>query len=127
MAYTSGMGGAVKPLLLLLTALAGLVSGAGVRARGFVFNGVSNRFLTPNGDGRNDNVLFRFSNPRDSAGTVKIYDLRGHSLTTIPVNPGDTSESWDGRVDGRTVDSGVYVYVVQVEGVSVAGTVVVIR
>lgn len=114
-------------LAFLLGLMAVAASGAGVRPRGFVFTGVSNRFLTPNGDGRNDNVAFRFSNPRDAAGTVTIYDARGHSVANLPVNPGDTSEIWYGRANGRMVDSGVYIYVVQVEGVTVSGAVVVVR
>jgi gliding motility-associated-like protein len=117
----------LKHLVFLLSLVSGLASAAGTRALGFVFNGVSNRFITPNGDGRNDNVAFLFSNPRDSAGSVKIYDLRGHLLTTIPVNPGDTFETWDARANGQTVNSGMYVYVIKVEDVVVSGAVVVIR
>ena len=126
-AYTPGMGGAFTRSVLLLGLLARLCLAAPSGPRGFVFNGVSNRFLTPNGDGRNDNVVFRFSNPRDSGGSVRIYDVRGRTLASLPVNPGDVSETWDGRAGGRIVDSGVYVYVVEVEGVSASGVVVVVR
>ncbi len=98
-----------------------------MRVQGFAFNGVSNRFITPNGDGKNDNVAFRFSNPRDSAGTVKIYNMRGHLLTTIAVNPGDTVEIWDARANGSLVPSGVYVFVIDVENVVASGAVVVVR
>lgn len=129
------MVGAVLPSVILLTALS---AGAVMRVRGFSFNGVSNRFITPNGDGRNDNVAFSFSNPSDSAGTVKIYDLRGRLLTTISINPGSIScptnlpgnvgcPSWDARVDGQVVSSGMYIYVISVEGVVASGAVVVIR
>jgi gliding motility-associated-like protein len=121
------MGGIPKTFLLLAAILTGLSSGAGVRVQDFSFSGVSNRFITPNGDGKNDNVAFQFSNPRDSAGTVKIYNMRGHLMTTIAVNPGDVSEIWDARANGQVVSSGVYVYVVSVESVVASGTVVVVR
>lgn len=126
-AYTSAMGGAWKPFVFLISLLSAW-SAAGVsRPRGFVFNGVSNRFITPNGDGRNDNVAFRFSNPRDSAGAIKIYDVRGHAVASLPINPGDVSETWDAKAGGRAVDSGVYVYVIEIEGGVASGAVVVVR
>ena len=120
------MGASLKSFLIALM-MAGLSSGAGLRVQDFSFNGVTNRFITPNGDGRNDNVAFRFSNPRDSAGSVKIYDLRGHLLSTIAVNPGDVQETWDARANGQTVSSGVYIYVVNVESVVFSGAVMVVR
>lgn len=113
--------------LLAVTMLTGLSSGAGVRVQGFSFNGVSNRFITPNSDGKNDNIVFKYDNPRDSSGSIKIYSMRGHLLTTIPVNAGDLSETWDGRANGALVPTGVYVYVIHVESVLVSGAVVVIR
>lgn len=121
------MGGALKPFVLVASLIAGFSAGGDFRVRGFAFAGVSNRFITPNGDGRNDDVAFQFSNPRDSSGTIKIYDVRGHVLATLAVNPGDASEVWDGRAGGRLVDAGLYVYVVHVEDVVVSGAVVVIR
>jgi hypothetical protein len=133
------MGGAFKPFLLLAVLLTGLSSGAGVRVQGFAFTGVSNRFITPNGDGKNDDVAFVFSNPSDSAGTVKIYDMRGHLVTTIPINSGGSlacpnaapgnpgCPSWDARANGQIVSSGVYIFVVNVESVVVSGAVVVLR
>jgi gliding motility-associated-like protein len=121
------MGGIPKSFLLLAAILTGLSSGAGVRVQGFSFSGVSNRFITPNGDGRNDNVAFQFSNPRDSAGTVKIYNVRGRLVTTLSVNPGDVSEIWDGRSNGQVVNSGIYVFVIDVENTVASGTVVVVR
>jgi hypothetical protein len=128
-----------RSFLLIVGLLTGLSAGAGVRVSAFSFSGVSNRFITPNGDGRNDNVAFSFANPADSAGSVKIYDLRGHLLTTIPINSGGslfcpTGDSvnsgcpmWDGRVNGSAVSSGVYIYVVAVENVVASGALVVIR
>lgn len=121
------MGAELRPFLILASLLAGLSAGAGFRVQDFSFVGVSNRFITPNGDRRNDNVAFNFSNPRDSSGSIKIYDVRGHLLTTLTVNPGDTLETWDARANGAVVSSGVYIYVLHVESVVVSGAVVVVR
>jgi hypothetical protein len=126
----------IAAFLLALVLLIGSVLPA--LASGFTFAGVSNRFITPNGDGRNDNVAFKYSNPFDSAGTVKIYNLRGHLLATIPITaggntdctspaPGSGCPIWDGRASGQIVSSGVYIYVVSAESVIYSGAVVVIR
>ena len=118
-----------RSFLLIPLLLARFAAAAAVGVLGFTFNGVSNRFITPNGDGRNDNVAFRFSNPSDSAGTVKIYDLRGHLLTTISINSGTGAVSavWDARANGQIVPTGVYIYVIAVEGVVASGALVVVR
>ena len=111
--------------------MGGMAAGIGVqpsaRALGFTFNGVSNRLITPNGDGRNDNVYFSFTNPRDAGGSVKIYDVRGRCVATLTVNPGDAFEIWDARVNGAVAPAGVYVFVVNVEGATYSGTLAVVR
>jgi hypothetical protein len=127
---------AARLILLIVAALArpsAATAPAAFRASGFAFSGVSNRILTPNGDHLNDNVVFNCSNPFDSAGTVKIYDVRGHLVTTISI-PGGAGAcgptnlvSWDGRAGGQVVSTGVYIYVIAIEGVVSSGTVVVIR
>lgn len=125
------MGGVMKAWMVFGALLGGIAAGAGVsggaRPLGFTFSGVSNRVITPNGDGRNDNVAFRFSNPRDAAGVVKIYDVRGRLVATLTVNPGDTSEVWDARSNGATVASGLYIFVIAVDGTTTTGAVAVIR
>ena len=107
------------------------------RTGGFSFNmaGVSNRYLTPNGDGKNDNVVFTFDNPKDSAVTAKIFDLRGRvvaaNLPPGPVNCTSSSSCgsliWDGTSGGRSVPSGVYIYQIQAEGQSFSGTLVIVK
>ena len=115
----------------LIILLSGLFSAASVAApfsvKGFSFTGVSNRIITPNGDHRNDEAVFRFNNPRDAAGTLRIYDRLGHETASVDIPAGATSASWDGRRGGQAVASGVYIYVLTVEETSVSGTVVVIR
>lgn len=133
------MAAPLRSFLLIILLATGLSASAGYRPLDFSFNGVSNRFITPNGDGRNDNVAFSFSNPSDSAGTIKIYDLRGHLLTTLSINGGGSLSCpnaapgnpgcpvWDGKVNGAAVASGVYIYVILVENVHASGALVVIR
>ncbi|MFI5363341.1 MAG: T9SS type B sorting domain-containing protein [Elusimicrobiota bacterium] len=118
-----------RSVLLAFILLKALSAAAPIRVEGFAFNGVSNRFLTPNGDHRNDNVAFNFSNPFDASGSVKIYDMRGHLLTTIPITAGTgaTSVVWDGHVNGTVVPMGVYIYVLSVQDVTASGALVVVR
>ena len=129
------MGIALKAWTLLATWVCGATVGAVVGAiepkwstpLGFTFNGVSNKVITPNGDGRNDNVAFRFDNPRDVAGTIRIYDSRGHLVATLAINPGDLKEVWDATSGGNIVATGVYIYVITVDGATTSGAVAVIR
>lgn len=99
----------------------------GAAPAAFDFTGPTNRIVTPNGDGFNDTVSFRFANPRDSAGTIRIYDMRGRQVRALPIEVGDASKSWDARADGRFVESGVYVFVLSVESRTFSGAMLVIR
>lgn len=90
--------------------------------------GVSNRALTPNGDGLNDTVVFTFDNPKDSAFTGKVFDLRGRFVSEMRAGPVfGSSLLWDGKSSGTVVPRGVYMYQIQSEGKTFNGTVVVIR
>ncbi len=100
------------------------------RAGGFSFNGagISNRFVTPNGDGKNDNVVFTYDNPHDAPVTAKILDIRGRVIvTSLPPGPISNSLMWDATAGGRPVPGGVYVYQIQAEGQTYSGTLVLIR
>ena len=100
------------------------------RTGGFAFNmaGVSNRLLSPNGDGKNDNVVFTFDNPQDSAVTCKIFDLRGRVVASnLPMGPQSNTLVWNGMSGGRSVPGGVYIYQIQAEGQTYTGTLVVIK
>lgn len=89
---------------------------------------VSNRALTPNGDGLNDTVVFVFDNPKVSAFSGKIFDLRGRFVSDMRPGPiADSSLLWDGKAGGVVVPRGVYVYQIQAEDLTFNGTVVVIR
>ena len=102
------------------------------RVGAFVFNaaGVSNRTITPNGDGKNDTVVFTFDNPQFSEVTGKIFDLKGAFVGGMSSDPSldpSTTLIWDGRAGGRVVPGGVYIYQISAEGRTFTGTVVVIK
>ncbi|MCX5785346.1 MAG: gliding motility-associated C-terminal domain-containing protein [Elusimicrobia bacterium] len=89
---------------------------------------ISNKVITPNGDGLNDYVVFTLDNPQDSDISGKIYDLSGAFVADM--RPGtqiaDTL-TWDGKSGGAVVPRGVYVYQIKTEGKTFNGTIVVIR
>jgi gliding motility-associated-like protein len=96
--------------------------------QGFAFRSVSNRFVTPNGDGKNDSVQVAFDNPQVSQVTGKIYDSRGSVVASMTACPGAADcLMWDGASNGQAARAGIYVYVVQAEGKAFRGAVVVIR
>lgn len=99
----------------------------GLAPQGFDFSGTTNRVITPNGDTFNDGVAFRFANPRDSTGSIRIYDLRGRELRSLPINVGDTVVTWDARANGQTVAAGVYIYVLSIERRTYSGALLVVR
>lgn len=118
------------PFLRTFVLLFGVCAAAavpGMAPLGFDFSGTTNRVITPNGDGFNDGVTFRFANPRDSSGSIRIYDLRGRELLSLPIAVGDSSKTWDARVNGQVVDSGVYLYVLSIENRTYSGTLLVVR
>lgn len=89
---------------------------------------ISNKVITPNGDGRNDYTVLQFYNPKDSAVSGKIYDLRGmHVADMRPGTQVTDSLTWDGTSNGRVVPRGVYIYQIKAEEKVFNGTIVVIR
>ncbi|MBI4350129.1 MAG: gliding motility-associated C-terminal domain-containing protein [Elusimicrobia bacterium] len=100
------------------------------RAEGVSFGvkEMSNKVITPNGDGLNDYVTFTLDNPKDSSFSGKIYDLTGALVAEM--RPGtqiaDTLE-WNGKAGGAAVPRGVYVYQIKAEEKTFNGTIVVIR
>ncbi len=91
------------------------------------FSGLSNRMLTPNGDEKNDTMVFVFDNPRSSAIKGKIFDIRGAFIAKMTEGEIANSLSWDAKANGTVVSGGVYIYQIESEGQVYNGTVVVIR
>ena len=65
-------------------------------------------YITPNGDGNNDN--FRFLNPENlTIVSLKIYDRWGEKIfESTAQNP-----EWDGTFGGRICSPGTYVYTIE--------------
>ena len=92
--------------------------------------GLSGRFVTPNGDGFNDFIVFTFENPRDAAIVGKIFDIRGAAVAEMSTHPSLNprfNRVWDGRSNGVPVKPGLYVYRIEAEEKVFSGTVVVVR
>ncbi|OGS12465.1 MAG: hypothetical protein A2234_05630 [Elusimicrobia bacterium RIFOXYA2_FULL_58_8] len=89
---------------------------------------MSTKVITPNNDTINDSVIFTLENPRASAFSGKIYDLKGAFVAEMLLGTAlaDTLE-WNGRAGGSVVPRGVYVYQITAEGKTFTGTIVVIR
>lgn len=126
--------GSVDPAAQEVSLQSSLLGGYQIRAvaRDAAFNldagGVSNRAITPNGDGLNDTVVFTFDNPKDSAFNGKLFDVRGRFVSDMRPGPiAGSSLLWDGKAGGVVVPRGVYLYQIQAEGRTFNGTVVVIR
>ncbi len=93
---------------------------------------VSNRLVTPNGDGRNDTFVFKCYNPRDLFVSGKIFDLSGRQITEmrlINISMQDFSYDleWNPDLSGSKIPGGVYIYQISAGGSHYTGTVVVTR
>ena len=89
--------------------------------------GLTNRLITPNGDNKNDTMVFVFDNPQDKNVKGRIYDLRGALVGSMKTGPVGNSLIWDAKAGGQPVPGGVYIYQIEAEGTVYNGTVAVIR
>lgn len=119
------MSGLLKPFALFLTLAASAF--ASMRPAGFSFGKVLNRIVTPNGDTFNDAATFEFENPRQSGGTLRIYDLRGHRVAEVEILPTTSPKTRISWAPARDIPGGVYIYVITIEQKSSSGAVVVVR
>jgi hypothetical protein len=100
------------------------------RSSGAVFDisNLSGRVITPNGDGKNDTLIFGYDpGPDNVAATGRIYDLKGAFVADMTPGPVPNTLTWDGRMNGRYVASGVYAYEIKGGGKTFSGTIVVAR
>lgn len=88
---------------------------------------LSNKVITPNGDGRNDKAVFLFDNPRDAAFSGRIYDRQGGFIADMSAGVLANTLQWDARGGGRVVPGGVYIYQIRGEGKVFSGTLLVVR
>ncbi len=89
--------------------------------------GLTNRLITPNGDGKNDTMVFIFDNPQEKSVKGTIYDMRGAKVAAMSPGPVGNSLVWDARSGGQVVPGGVYIYQIEAQGKVYNGTVAVIR
>lgn len=101
-----------------------------LRAEGAVFDlsNISARVITPNDDGLNDVLIFTYDpGPNNIQPTGQIYDTRGALVAEMAGGLVPNTLTWDGKMNGRPVTSGVYVYQIKGDGKTFSGTVVVAR
>ena len=75
--------------------------------------------FSPDGDGFQDQAVFRYTLPMESNLTIRIYDVKGRLITMLlddePRVSGETV--WDGKDDeNRTVRIGIYVVLAEATG-----------
>ncbi len=82
--------------------------------------------FSPDGDGREDEVLFHFGVASEQIEvTLRLFDVNGRRLATLmrsTVLPGNGVWSWDGRVDGYGyLPAGIYVYHAEIRDANGSG------
>lgn len=84
------------------------------------------RVFTPNGDGSNEVVTFKYENIYESSIVCWIYDIKGSVVRQLDiVESGEYRFTWDGEDEqGNIVPSGIYIYQIEVEGQTINGTIV---
>ncbi len=101
-----------------------------LRSDGVVFDisNVSSKVITPNDDGLNDVLIVTYDpGPENVMPTGVIYDLKGAVVASMVPGLVPDTLTWDGKMNGRAVTSGVYVYQIKGGGKTFNGTVVVAR
>lgn len=74
---------------------------------------VSPNVTTPNGDGHNDQIVFRFMNQTMAHPRVRIFQLNGHQVFETDHLDAGRNLTWDGRdQSGHPLPPGTYLYVV---------------
>ena len=72
--------------------------------------------FSPNGDGFND-LFFPFGDKSAELVTYfKIFDRWGELVyETKNVNLNDSTAGWDGRMGGKAMNPGVFVYIIEIQ------------
>jgi hypothetical protein len=75
--------------------------------------------FSPDGDGFQDQTLFRYTLPMESNLTIRIYDVRGRLVKTLVDDEPSVSGEilWDGKdEESRTVRIGIYIVLAEANG-----------
>jgi gliding motility-associated-like protein len=73
---------------------------------------IAPNIFTPDNDGNNDSFYITVKNAKDIH--VMIFNRWGNPVFEMT----ETSQSWDGRINGKDADEGVYYYQYEIEGTS---------
>ena len=84
--------------------------------------------FTPNNDGYNDYVTFKYPQMYEKQPVVRIYNLRGRKVKELG-NFAGNNYKWDGKDDGgQELEPGVYMYILEVDNRNVSsGTITLVR
>ena len=102
-------------LLIACFAFLAILSSSAMAGVDFNVANVTN-FLTPNGDGLNDEVIAVFDNPKDSAFSGQIFNTKGEVVSSMTSGPIPNSLKWDGKSNGQVVPSDLYYMQIASEG-----------
>lgn len=89
-----------------------------------------NPFTPLSADPRFNRVIFPAAAVEGGDGefSVKIFDLKGRLVAELKAEGGERKLTWDGRdKNGEVLESGIYIYQIQVGGRYKVGTIVLIR
>ena len=94
----------------------------------FDVSNISGRIITPDAPGRNSVWIFTYDpGPNNVIPTGRVYDLRGEHVADLQPGLVPNTLTWDGRMNGRGVTSGVYIYHISGGGKTFSGTIVVAK
>jgi hypothetical protein len=94
----------------------------------FDISNISSRVITPDAPGHNSVLIFTYDpGPNNVQPTGRIYTLHGEHVGDMAAGIVPNTLTWDGRMNGRTVTSGVYIYHISGGGKTFTGTVVVAK
>jgi|GEM_PF-5369684 len=94
----------------------------------FDISNLSGRVITPDWPGRNSSFIITYDpGPNNVVPTGRVYDLHGEHIADLAPGSVPNTLVWDGRMSGRTVSSGVYIYHVSGGGKTYTGTIVVAK
>jgi len=86
------------------------------------------KYLTPNGDGINDEISFVIENPKESIISGCIYDITGAFVSDFQWQGDNSLLKWDGKgLNGTIVREGIYIYKIKAEDKEINGTIVVLK
>lgn len=122
---------AIGPLAALLVGLLGGTGHAGAQSLGaLTLTEVSPRIVTPNDDGFNDVIYFKFGTTVISGLPIEagILDINGARISNLTLSTSETALIWNGKTDsGQVAPTGGYIYFIRIGKNLATGTIVVAK